>query len=300
MTLPDAADPAAPAPGAQVPCVWIASSHRLLGNEHGHPQCYTVMDEVGTRTVLNLGLQPVCFPRVPAGRLPQMLAQVQGVLLGGSATNVHPRHYGEEPTFGDQTFDEARDAVTLPLVRLCIEQRVPLIAICRGSHEFNVAMGGSLHQRLQALGGDVVHWEDPEESLDEQYAERHEVRLLAGGELERITGCRRFPASSLHSQGIKRLAPGLVAEAIADDGLVEAFRWHDARQFAWGFQFHPEWGHQAHPRYGRIMAAYVQACWARMRAQAGAATSAGLAGGAAEPGDGHAGARRRSGFSGCS
>ena len=74
----------------------------------------------------------------------------------------------------------------------------------------------------------------------------------------------RFPASSLHSQGVKQLGHDLVAEAHADDGLVEAFRWHDASLFAWGFQFHPEWGWRWHPAYGRIMNAYVRACWERM------------------------------------
>lgn len=255
-------------PAEAVPCVWVVASHRELGNEHGHPQPYTVMDEGGLRTLVSRGLQPVCFPRVPAGRLPLMLEHVQGVMLGGSATNVHPRHYAEEPVSEDMEFDPDREAVSLPLIRLCIERGVPLIGFCRGSHEINVAMGGSLHQRLQALGGGVVHWEDPEESLAQQYAERHEVGVVPGGELERIAGCRRFAVSSLHSQGVKRLAPGLVAEAHADDGLVEAFRWHDAAQFAWGFQFHPEWGHQLHPRYGKIMEAFVDACWARLRAQA--------------------------------
>ena len=252
---------------ARVPCVWVVASHRELGNEAGRPQRYTVMDEAGTRTLVNLGLQPVSFPRVPAGRLDLMLDMVDGVLLGGSATNVHPRHYGEEPVREGMCFDEARDAVSLPLVRLAIERGVPLIAFCRGSQEVNVALGGSLHQSLQALGGPVVHWEDPHESLEAQYRERHEVSCLPGGALERITGCSRFGVSSLHSQGVKRLAPGLIAEAHADDGLVEASRWYDERQFAWAFQFHPEWGHQAHPRYARIMGAFVDACWHHMRAR---------------------------------
>lgn len=250
---------------AQVPCVWVVASHRTLGNEHGHPQRYTVMDEVGTRTLLNLGLQPVCWPRVPAGRLGLVLDRVQGVLLGGSATNVHPRHYGEEPQPGD-AYDEERDAVVLPLVRLAIERGVPLIAFCRGAQDVNVALGGSLHQSLQALGGSVVHWEDPHAPLDAQYRERHPVACVPGGQLEALTGCSGFPVSSLHSQGIRRLAPGLVAEAHAPDGLVEAARWHDATRFCWAFQFHPEWGHQVHPRYARIMEAYVQACWARLGA----------------------------------
>ena len=254
------------APMPRVPCVWVAASHRELGNEHGHAQRYTVMDEVGTRTLVNLGLQPVCFPRVPAGRLEQMLDMVDGVLLGGSATNVHPRHFGEEPVDASAPFDESRDAVTLPLVRLAIDRGVPLIAFCRGSHEVNVALGGSLHQSLHALQSPVVHWEDPDEPLELQYRERHEVSCMRGGALERMTGCSRFGVSSLHSQGIRRLAPGLVAEAVADDGLVEAARWFDERQFAWAFQFHPEWGHQQHPRYQRIMGAFVDACWAHLLA----------------------------------
>lgn len=252
----------------RVPTVWVVASHRELGNEHGRLQQYTVMDEVGTRTLLNLGLQPVSFPRVPAARLPLLLKGVQGVLLGGSATNVNPRLYGEEPAAPGMAFDAEREAVSMPLIRLCIERGVPLVGFCRGSHEINVALGGSLHQNLKACGGAVEHWESPEESLDEQYAERHAVSLEPGGELERLTGCSRMAVSSLHMQGVKRLAPGLVAEAFADDGLVEAFRWHDTAQFAWGFQFHPEWGHQQHPYYARIMAAFVQACWARLAATA--------------------------------
>jgi putative glutamine amidotransferase len=256
--------------GAPSPCVWVVASHRELGNEHGHPQCYTVMDEAGSRTLLDLGLQPVCYPRVPAERLEAMLETVDGLLLGGSATNVHPALYGETPVRPDFVFDADRDALALPLIRLALRKRVPVIAFCRGSHEFNVALGGSLHQWLPGLGGSVRHWEDPDEPLDAQYAERHEVECTPGGELERITGERRFRVSSLHSQGLKRLGEGMVAEARADDGLVEASRWHDASLFAWAFQFHPEWGHRRHPCYQRIMAAYVAAVHAKAAERASA------------------------------
>jgi putative glutamine amidotransferase len=253
-------------PGDNVPCVWVVASHRTLTNEHGHPQHYTVMDESGTRTLANMGLQPVCFPRVPPDRIDAMLDMVDGVMLGGSATHVHPSHFGELPSAEVLTYDPQRDALSLPLVRRAIARRVPLIGFCRGSHEFNVAMGGSLHQSLRRRGGGVQHWEDPHQFLDDQYAERHAITTVEGGALERITQLQRFPASSLHSQGVCRLGCGLVAEAHADDGLVEAFRWHDASQFAWGFQFHPEWGWRWHPAYGRIMEAFARACWAHCHA----------------------------------
>jgi putative glutamine amidotransferase len=208
-----------------------------------------------------MGLQPVCYPRVPPERLECLLAGVDGILLGGSDTNVHPRHFGEAPAREDQEFDEERDALAQAVIRLAIGRRIPLLGFCRGSHDFNVALGGSLHQWLPDVPGSVQHWENPEETLDESYAERHFVTCAPGGELERITAMGRFPVSSLHSQGVKVLGQELVAEAHADDGLVEAFRWHDASQFAWGFQFHPEWGWRWHPAYGRIMNTFVRACW---------------------------------------
>jgi putative glutamine amidotransferase len=169
----------------RVPYVWVVSSHRELANEHGKAQPYTLVDEGGSRALVQFGLQPVCYPRVPAGRLPLFALSVEGVLLGGSATNVHPRHYGEDPARERMSFDEAREAVSLPLIRLCIDNRIPLIAFCRGSHEFNVAMGGSLHQDLKAHSGGVVHWEDPDETVEAQYAERHDVSLVPGEAISR-------------------------------------------------------------------------------------------------------------------
>lgn len=243
------------------PLVWVVASHRELAKPGGHLQLYTVMDEAGQRTLLNMGLQPVCFPRVAPDRLEAMLSMVDGILLGGSDTNVHPHLFGEEPASPGLMYDEERDALAQSLIRLALARRVPVISFCRGSHDFNVAMGGSLHQSLQDVPGSVEHWESPQESLDEQYFERHFVTCVPGGALERITSMGRFPASSLHSQGVKALGSDLVAEAHADDGLVEAFRWKDPDLFAWGFQFHPEWGWRWHPAYGRIMNAYVRACW---------------------------------------
>lgn len=250
--------------GEPVPLVWVVASHRQLTGPSGHKQAYTVMDEAGQRTMLNMGLQPVCHPRVPPERLEGLLEGVDGLLLGGSDTNVDPRLWGEQPARPELEYDFERDALAHPLVRLAIARRVPVLGFCRGSHDVNVALGGSLHQWLRDLPGSEKHWEDPDETLDEQYVERHFVTCTPGGALERITRMGRFPASSLHSQGVHRLGDGLVAEAHADDGLVEAFRWHDEAAFCWGFQFHPEWGWRWHPAYGRIMNAYVRACRERL------------------------------------
>ena len=249
-----------------VPHVWVVASHRLLTNPSRHTQQYTVLDQAGQRTMLNMGLQPMCYPRVPPERVEALLGTVDGILLGGSDTNVNPRLWGEEPAREEFEYDFERDELAHALIRLAIARKVPVLGFCHGCHDVNVALGGSLHQWLRDQPGRVKHWEDPDEGLEEQYVERHFVTCVPGGELERITQMGRFPVSSLHSQGVNRLGDGLVAEAHADDGLVEAFRWQDPEVFVWGFQFHPEWGWRWHPAYGRIMNAFVRACWGR-RAQ---------------------------------
>jgi putative glutamine amidotransferase len=252
-----------------VPLVWVVASHRLLVGPSGHGQLYTVLDEAGQRTVLNMGLQPMSYPRAPHERLAALVDGVDGILLGGSDTNVNPRLWGEAPARPEFQYDTERDAQAHAIIRLAIERGIPVLGFCRGSQDLNVALGGSLHQWLRDQPGRLQHWEEPQESLDEQYRERHFVTCVPGGELERIAGMGRFPVSSLHSQGIDRVGEGLVVEAHADDGLVEAVRWHDASKFAWGFQFHPEWGWRWHPAYGRIMQAYVDACWKRAGARQG-------------------------------
>jgi putative glutamine amidotransferase len=253
----------APGGTGPTPWIWIVASHRRLKNEHGQLQLFTLVDEGGLRAAAALGLQPVSFPLVPTAHLLQRLDRVDGVFLGGSSTDVDPAHFGEAPARPETELDHEREAVSLPLVRLCIEHGVPLMGTCRGSHEINVALGGSLHQDLKARGGGVQHWEDPEESLEEVYAPRHAVTLVPDGALARIAGRDHLRVSSLHSQGVRQLGKGLVAEAHAEDGLIEAFRWHDEQLFAWGFQFHPEWGHEKDAAYGRIMAAFVTACRSR-------------------------------------
>src|SRR5690606_29150314 len=132
-------------------------SHRQLTGPSGHRQRYTVVDEAGHRTVLNTGLQPVCYPRVPPGRLEGLLAGVDGILLGGSDTNVHPSAWGEAPARPEFEYDHERDALAQALVRLAIARRVPVLGFCRGSHDTNVALGGSLHQWLRGLPGMVQH-----------------------------------------------------------------------------------------------------------------------------------------------
>ena len=105
---------------------------------------------------------------------------------------------------------------------------LPLIAICRGFQEMNVAFGGTLHQAVHELPGFGTHREDSSQPLDQQYAPSHEVRFTPGGLLERISGERGAIVNSVHSQGVDQLGEGLDVEAVAPDGLIEAIVVRDA------------------------------------------------------------------------
>lgn len=172
-----------------------------------------------------------------------VLDRVDGVLISGSRTNVHPSLYGEAATEAHGPFDPARDATSLELIRRAIDRAVPLLAICRGIQELNVALGGSLATEIQDLPGrmdhrrpDVVR-DDP----DSAFAIRHTVRVREGTCLAAILGPGDVPVNSLHRQAIADVAPRLAVEATAEDGTVEAVSVIDAPGFAIGVQWHPEY-----------------------------------------------------------
>lgn len=188
------------------------------------------------------GCIPVVIPALgPAMELEVLLERLDGLLLTGSPSMVEPRHYSGTPSEPGTPHDPHRDETTLPVIRTSVAAGVPVLAICRGYQEMNVAFGGSLHQKVHEAGPFTDHREDSDRPLDEQYGPAHKVTLTQDAILKEITGKESLLVNSLHSQGVDRLGRGLVVEAVADDGLVEGFRVGDARAFALGVQWHPEW-----------------------------------------------------------
>lgn len=190
-----------------------------------------------------------------------LLTAVDGVMLTGSPSNVHPDHYGQALHNPALPLDPVRDATTLPLIRAALERGLPLFAICRGMQEVNVALGGTLHQAVQENTGFNDHRENKTLSLEEQYGPVHAVTLMPGGLMARVLdGASRISVNSLHGQGIDRLAPGLRVEAVADDGLVEAYSVANAPGFALAVQWHPEWRLADNPVSMKLYAAFGAAC----------------------------------------
>ena len=244
------------------PIVLVPACSKMLG---AHP-----FNAVGKKYLDAVAVVADCQPLlIPVlGDTPDLDALLNiadGVMLTGSVSNVHPAHFDQVVRNPALPLDPARDAVTLPLTRRAIARGVPLFAICRGFQEMNVAFGGSLHQAVHETPGYMDHREDKTASLDVQYGEAHPVTL--SGRLAEIVGATRVGVNSVHGQGIDRLADGLVAEALADDGLVEAFRVAAAEAFALGVQWHPEWKAAENAVSTRIFAAFGDACRKRMLAR---------------------------------
>jgi putative glutamine amidotransferase len=189
-----------------------------------------------------VGAVPVLIPADgEAADLDTLLARLDGIMLTGSRSNVQPCLYGGPCHAEGTPEDPARDAVTLPLIRAAIAAGVPLLAICRGFQELNVALGGTLHQRLQDLPGRLDHSTPMQPNPHVRQGKAHPVRVLPGTWLRRVVGVEDLPVNSLHNQGIAQLAPGLEMEGLASDGTIEAVRVAGARGFAVGVQWHPEY-----------------------------------------------------------
>ena len=195
----------------------------------------------------------------------ELLATADGIMLTGSPSNVHPSHFGQEVHNPALPLDLARDALTLKLIKAAIKAEIPLLAICRGFQELNVAFGGSLHQAVQEVAGKNDHREAKDLDVDAQYAPVHLVNLVANGQLAKILGANQTMVNSLHGQGIDRLGAGLSADAHAPDGLIEAITVDNASAFALGVQWHPEWKVMENASYLAIFKAFGDACRSRMQ-----------------------------------
>lgn len=176
-----------------------------------------------------------------------IVSRIDGLFLPGSPSNIQPWHYAGPVHAAGTQEDPQRDSLSLQLIRCCIAQGVPVLAVCRGFQELNVALGGSLHARVHEVQPYHDHREDKNKDRDGQYGPSHAVKFVSGGWLHCATGETGCQVNSLHSQGIDRLADSLVAEAHAEDGLIEAVMLEpDCDSWAMGVQWHPEWQYEKH------------------------------------------------------
>lgn len=211
---------------------------------------------------------PVMIPSViDVLNLDAMLGHFDGLLMTGAVSNVHPPLYGEEPSVDHEPYDHNRDNSTLKLIRAVIDRGIPLLCICRGFQELNVAMGGSLETELQRGAGRLDHRSTKSEDIDVRYSLSHDVKIEKGGMLERLIGKSETRVNSIHRQGVKQLGRGLNVEATAPDGVIEAVSVKGAKAFAFGTQWHPEFKAAQNPDSVKIFAAFGDAVRAHQRSR---------------------------------
>ncbi len=209
---------------------------------------------------------PLMFAACPqTSEIATLLETVDGIVLTGGRANVHPRHYGEEATEKHEPFDESRDEVALMLVTACVERGIPLLGLCRGFQEMNVAFGGTLHPEIRELPGRMNHrmqrlpngemHPDP----DVLFAEKHDVHLTPGGVFAKIFGAETVFVNSLHGQGIIKCGERIIVEGVAEDDTIEAIRIEGAPGFALGVQWHAEYNPQTNAVNGALFRAFGKA-----------------------------------------
>lgn len=240
---------------APLPIIGIPACRRTINERVVH----TVADKYPAAIIEATGCLPLLIPAIGSRiDIAALLDRLDGLLLTGSPSNVHPSEYGHEPLDDEILHDPERDATTLPLIREAVQRDLPILAICRGIQELNVALGGTLHQRLHAMPNRISH-RPRKDSPDGPYGSAHSVALTPGGLLAVLAGREEIMVNSLHSQGIDQPAPGLRIEAVAPDGQIEGVTLPQAR-FVVGVQWHPEYKVLENPVSTALFAAFGRAC----------------------------------------
>lgn len=243
------------------PIVAVSSDRRVLDPHPSH-----IAGEKYLRALIDgADTLPLIVPSLAEDiDVDDLLERVDGIALTGSYSNIEPRHYGVEASDEPGFHDPHRDAMILPLALRALEKGVPLLAVCRGHQELNVALGGTLHQNIDTVPGYHSHLENKDDPIDVQYGPSHPVSLMEGGLLRELAGSASQMVNSLHAQGIARLADGVTVEAVADDGLIEAFTVDSAPGFSLSVQWHPEWRVTENEFSMAIFKAFGDACRERV------------------------------------
>ncbi len=230
------------------PIVGIIGNFKLLDEDYP-VQSVGVMNIDAVAQVADA--LPFIVPAMPSiGSVEEVAAACDGFVFTGGRPNVHPCHYGEEATEAHGAFDMDRDNLTLPLIRHCVEVGKPILGICRGFQEFNVAFGGTLHPEIRELPGRMNHRMPVDGTIDEKFAHRHKVSLLYGGKFAEVFGAAEVVVNSLHGQGICQPGPRVVVEGRAEDNTPEAIYIEGAEAFSLAVQWHPEYN-AAHDEVSR-------------------------------------------------
>ena len=239
------------------PVIAVPADRRLIGIHPFHM--------VGEKYITALKDAAEGLPwMIPAtgddGMLDDIFNKVDGLFLTGSISDIEPHHYQGNPSRPGTLHDPERDATVFPLVRKALDIGMPIFAVCRGFQELNVLLGGTLHQQIHEVEECLDHREDKNDLIEKGYGPAHTISIKKDSMLSSFTDQDIVSVNSLHGQGVDRIAAGVNIEAVAEDGVIEAFKVTETSGFAYAVQWHPEWKVLENPLSLSIFRAFGDAC----------------------------------------
>ena len=234
------------------PVIGIIACNRQTGGEAS----VTVMRRYIEAVMRYADCAALVIPSLPGlMRADEVAGRIDGLVLTGSPSNVEPWRYGDSTTGTAGPFDPDRDTMTAELIAAMRARATPMLGICRGFQELNVAYGGTLRRDL-GNGADLAHHAPGDYPADidlpGMFGHRHRIGLTPGGILAETYGRADLEVNSVHYQGVDRLGAELTAEATAPDGIVEAF----SAPGVLAVQWHPEWATDDDPDAQALFAAF--------------------------------------------
>lgn len=203
------------------------------------------------------GALPLPLPHAP-DLVPHYLAMLDGLVITGGAFDIDPALYGAGERHPTVRLKERRTRFEWEMTQAALAADLPVLGICGGQQLLNVVLGGTLLQHIPDAVPDALAHEQP----NPRHEPGHEVEIVPGTLLHRITGRERMAVNSAHHQAADRIGPRVVVSARAPDGVVEAIE-HPGYRFCLGVQWHPEF--LIDPGDAAIFRAFVAACGNRCR-----------------------------------
>ena len=202
--------------------------------------------------VVKAGGVPVMLPHEPE-QVPEYLEMIDGLIITGGAFDVDPVLFGAAERHPTVVLKARRTEFELAILSGVLQKDLPILGICGGQQLLNVVLGGTLIQHIPDEVAQSLAHEQPNPRTEPG----HEVKILAGTKLAEILGAAHIPVNSAHHQAVKAVAPGIVINALAADGVIEGIE-DPRRRFCIGVQWHPEY--DISPADAVLFKAFVGAC----------------------------------------
>ncbi len=217
-------------------------------------QAFSALSEDYVRSIIYAGGTPILIPQYADNEyLENLLPYLDGILLSGG-NDINPLTYKERSNGKSGTNDPIRDDVELYIAKYIIQNKKPVLGICRGFQLLNVALGGTLHEDLMEAG-----FMEHSLTYSERYIPVHSVFINKNTNFFNIHGVEKLMVNSLHHQGVDKLGENLISAATSEDGVCEAFEL-EHEDYLMAVQWHPEMMSYKFDEFYKIFERFIDIC----------------------------------------